>query len=46
MNQIIASGDPFWTRMAEAKIDEIETDIRIEKFYSLMNGQEDFRAQR
>ena len=46
LNQIIASGDPFWTRMAEAKIDEIETDIRIEKFYSLMNGQEDFRAQR
>ncbi len=29
LNQIIASGDPFWTRMAEAKINEIEIDMRL-----------------
>ncbi len=38
LNQIIASGDPFWTRMAEAKINEIEIDMRLENFFSPLNG--------
>ena len=37
LNQIIASEDPFWSRMAEAKINEIEIDMRLENFSSL-NG--------
>jgi TolA-binding protein len=38
LNQIMASGDPFWSRIAEAKINEIEMDIRLENFYSSLNG--------
>ena len=38
LNQIIASGDPFWSRMAEAKINEIKIDIRLKDSYSSLNG--------
>jgi len=38
LDQIIASGDPFWSRMAEAKINEIEIDMRLENFFSSLNG--------
>ena len=38
LNQIMASGDPFWSRIAEAKINEIEMDMRLENFYSSLNG--------
>ena len=38
LNEIIASEDPFWSRMAEAKVNEIETDTRIEDYYSSLNG--------
>ncbi len=30
LNQIIASGDPFWSRMAGVKINEIKIDMRLE----------------
>ena len=38
LNQIIASEDPFWSTMAAAKVNEIETDIRIQDYYSSLNS--------
>ncbi len=38
LNRIIASGDPFWSRLAEVKIDEIEIDIRLENFDRSFSG--------
>ena len=38
LNQIIASEDPFWSTMAAAKVNEIETDTRIQDYYSSLNS--------